>query len=312
MTYQDRQIIKKINPRSTGEVSENLYTKFSKEVDLKYEAKELLRCADAGLYTKNIRTVKFVSYDEEKNLLSTKRIYGNELFLLLWNATSLLGILRGKNKLINFDVASSRAKELGDWLSKYHRSTSFTECNAEVSDWLKKSFITKLQGIRENNLLPEKKLRKIELHFLKEFDNLIHDEYLEKNNVKICRIHGDFIIYNMLFDKEDNIHVMDFGDTRKGTNIEDVARLYSNLWAISQTSRLRKAKFLKMADNFLQAYGLKKDIVDTPFFKAVMAYNFLIHLYGQFCMRDSLSFNSNYELSQITKAGIAWIDKQLS
>ncbi len=52
--------------------------------------------------------------------------------------------------------------------------------------------------------------------------------------LKIRKIHGDFISYNMIRDYLYNIHIIDFADTRIGFNIEDVVRFWEHMWAMSQ------------------------------------------------------------------------------
>jgi len=306
--HEDNKTVKKTNPRSTGEISEQLYSKQSDEVALEGEARELERCKQESLHTEHIFTAELVSFEKEQNILSTKRIQGNELFLTLWNPTSLLGKIRGK-KLQDVETIASRMEELGCWLSLYHRSSLSDEINTKSVEWLHESALSKIKGICDNNLLPNKKINKIEQRLLSGIEQLSKPEYCAENNIKHCRIHGDFIIYNMLIDAKKDIHIIDFGDTRLASNIDDVARFYSNLWAIAHTNHWRKSLFMKIANNFLAAYGLDSKIVDTPYFKTMMTYNFLIHLYGQFCMRDLLSFISMMELNQVTKAGLKWIDK---
>jgi len=302
-----RDTVKKLNPRSTGEINAQIYTKHSEEICLEQEALELERCTQQALHTKHIFTPELVSYDKSKNLLSTKLIVGNELFLTLWNPTSLLGKLRGK-KLQDVELITSRLVELGSWLSMYHKSTSYPEDNRLAMLWLRNSAIAKLNGIRDSKLMAVKKINEIEQSLLNEIDNLKKPEYLVNNNIEICRIHGDFIIYNMIIDKQSNLHILDFGDTRIACNLDDVARVYSNLWAIAHTNNWRKSLFSSVANDFLMSYGLETSIVETPYFKSMMAYNFLIHLYGQFCMRNLLSLVSYMELNQVTKAGLKWID----
>lgn len=307
---KDDEVIKKINPRSTGEVTAQVYSKYSEEISLEQEARELERCEELSLHTKYIFTAELISYNKENNLLTTKRIYGEELFLTLWNPTSLLGKLRGK-RLLRPDLVRSRFSDLGSWLSLYHKSTSCSGDSEQAASWLKDSFNSKLDGIRDNRLLPVKKIDKIQQYLLREVEQLKRADYLAENSIRLCRIHGDFIIYNMLIDEYGNIHIIDFGDTRFACNIDDVARFYSNLWAIAYTNNWRKSMFLGFADDFLASYGLDSKVVETPYFKLIMTYNFLIHLYGHHCMRDLLSFVSNMELNQITRAGLKWIDENI-
>jgi len=298
---------KKSNPRSSGEINDQIYRKYSKEISLEPEAKELARCADNSLNTSHIFTAKLVSFDKKNNLLATKRILGNELFLTLWNPTSLLGKLRGK-KLQDIELINARIAELGSWLSLYHDSSNYLDKNEQASLWLERSFVSKLNGVKKNKLMSSVKINKLERQLLGQVEALYTPDFTKKNNCKICKIHGDFIIYNLLIDKNNNIHVLDFGDTRIACNLDDVARFYSNIWAIAHTNHWRKGMFLDIANNFLTSYGLEPKVVETPYFKLMMAYNFIIHLYGQHCMRDLLSFVSHMELNQITRSGLRWID----
>lgn len=301
---------KKTNPRSTGEISHEYYSKHSEEVSYEGEAIELKRCEAKSIRTEHIVTSRLISFDKENNILTTERINGSELFLALWNSTSLLAKLRGKDQH-NLDILVSRLSETGTWLSTYHKtSPESDECEQAVK-WLYNSFLSKTKGIRDNNLLSAKLIARIEKRFLHEIENLTKVDYLKNNQIKICRTHGDFIIYNMLIDKDNNINIIDFGDTRIAGNLDDVARFYGNIWAISQTNTQRKSLLLPVLDEFLTNYGLTKDILDLPYFQTMMAYNFLIHLYGAHCMRDSLSFFSRLELKQITDAGLRWIYQKI-
>ncbi len=301
----------KLNPRSIGIVTSKLYNKRSEEISLEYEADELARCAKLSLKTAHVLPVELYSYEKSSNTLSTKIINGDQLYHTLWNPTSLLGKLRGK-KLKDIETLTSRIIELGHWLNLYHESTNYPENADSAIAWLQSSISSKAQGIRVNHLMKESKINSIEKKLMSEVENLKDPDYINENHVRFCQIHGDFIIYNMLIDANSNIHILDFGDTRRATNIDDVARFYSNLWAISQTNNWRKNTFSSICDKFLISYGLESSILEKPYFKTMMAYNFLIHLYGQFCMRHLLSFVSNMELSQVTKSGIKWVDKNLN
>jgi len=302
--------VKTINPRSSGVVTAETYSKTSKEISLAVEASELQRCAALDLGPAYIHTAELVSFDKETNTLATKKIAGRDLFLTMWNPTSLVGKLRGK-RLDNAEVLLSRVAGTGKWLSQYHQTTTQNEGGAEASKWLTESFLSKTKGIRDNNLMNPEKLARIEKRFLGEIANLADSDYRLQNNLSLCQIHGDFIVYNMLVDANDEIHIIDFGDSRIAANVDDVARFYSNMWAIAQTNGMRKKAFGQTLVNFLSAYGLEESAVETPYFEAMMAYNFLIHLYGQFIMRDLLSFYSNYELGLVTQAGLKWIDNRI-
>lgn len=307
MTLTNKTIHTK-NLRSRGELGLNVYIKHSESISLAKEAKEIKRCSNLSLHTKHIFTPKFISFDKDSNLLSIKRIHGDELFLTIWNPTSLPGKLRGR-KFDDLNILSSRIIELGNWLSKYHQSTGLSEGSTEAATWLQDSFIAKLKMTRDNNLLSYSKVNKIENQFLGEIDNLKETNYLIKNNITICQNHGDFIIYNILIDKKNNLYVIDFADTKIASNLDDIARFYSNLWAIAQTNHWRKSIFEQIANDFLCAYGVTTEIIELPYFQTLMAYNFITYLNGRFFMKDRHSFISKLETGQVAKAGLKWIDQ---
>jgi len=299
-----------INPRSTGIINHEVYHKHTQELSLAQEASELARCAELGIATEHVKPVRLVGYDANTNTLTTERVHGTELFHTLWNATYLLGRLRG-HRLTNPDTVFSRIHELGQWLALYHQSSRRTESDNARASWLLHATERKIREIREERLLPEKTLGKIESRFLPSLENLKTPTFLSDNGGFTCTVHGDFVIYNVLITQDLDVRVLDFGDTRVSGNIEDIARMYSSLYAISDTNRTRKNKLAHLPALFLSGYGLPPNAAETEYFKCNMAYNYLTHLEGQHYMRDQLSWNSNMEMSQITRAGLRWIKRQL-
>jgi len=301
---------RKVNPRSVGLVSDETYTKTTTELSLKAEADELVRCAEQSIHTEHVFPVRAVAYNEAENSLTTKLIHGQDLFNSIWNPTSFLGRIKGGG-IRNQDVLLSRLQELGEWLAKYHNSESHPDKSEHAAKWLTDSFINKLSFARDNGLISKKIVDLVERKFVAEILNIKKEGYRQENRVRICRVHGDFIVYNMLVDDNDDLHVLDFGDTRISSSIEDVARFYQNIWAISHTSKHRKRLFQEVRDGFLVNNGLPLDIVEAPFFKAVMAYNAVIHLVGGHAMRDLLSLPSRMELAQITNVGLKWMRNEV-
>lgn len=308
MINKDKQV--RVNPRSTGVVSSETYEKHSMELSLKSESEELARCREKKIQTDHIKTVEFISYDELENRLVTRKIVAQELFHTVWNPTCLLGRLKG-NQLSNPEIVRARIVEVGAWLRKYHESSSSGLQSGSDGRWLEAAFHEKIKIIRRNQLMPEAKLAKIERMFGAELSKIKQPGYLSDNGAFPCRVHGDFLIYNILIDCEQNLHVLDFGDTRISGNLEDVSRFYSGLWAISRTNRTRHKILGDLPRRFLEAYGVSPDISDNPYFRCNLAYNFLTHLTGQHYMRGLLSWNSNREMSQITRAGLKWVYQQI-
>lgn len=295
-----------INPRSSGLFDKDTYTKTTTEKSLIVEADELMRCDSLSLNTDHVLSIKLVSFDETTNSLTTRFVSGEDLFLSAWNPTSFLGRMRNKETM-----ALSRISELGAWLAKYHASELYSDKAESTADWLTTSFIKKLKYVRDYNLLSKETVNKIEQQFVLEIQKIKSDEYCKMNGVQFSRVHGDFVIYNMLLDKSNNVHILDFADTRIASSIEDIARFYQNILAISDTSSYRSQLFTKVLNDFLQAYGLPPETVESQYFKAIMCYNAIIHLTGGHYMRNMISFSSKMALNKITKAGLQWVQKEL-
>ncbi len=301
----------RVNPRSTGIVSPTTYEKQSQQQSLLPEAEELRRCEELDLRTEHISPVKFLEYNEKENKLVTERVVGNELFHTIWNPTYLLGRLKG-HRLRDKAILLSRILELGTWLRQYHESSK-RKPNEDKLDltWLEFAFHQKVNDLREDKLISERKLSRIESVFGSEIVKMKNQVRMEETGIFSCLLHGDFTIYNILVDSENNFRILDFGDTRVSTNLEDVARFYSSLWAISKTNKTRKRLLNGIPERFLASYGLSPRIVETPYFRCNLAFNYMTHLSGQNYMKHLLSWNSNLEMSQISRAGMRWIYQQL-
>ena len=298
------------NASSTGTLSSNTYTKHTPESSLKPEAMELIRCRHLNIQTTHVKAIELISFDEAENHLTTKKVIGQELFHTLWNPTYLLGRLRGHH-LQNPDTLSHHITEIGTWLRKYHDSTANqTPPNIDGS-WMATEFERKMREIRESNLIPEHKLEKIKSKCSAELQKLSSPDYLPANNAFPCQVHGDFVLYNVLVDSQQNMHILDFRKTRVSSNLEDVARFYSSLWAITQTNRTRRSLLGELPARFLKAYGLPPIIADSSYFRVNLVYNFVAQLEAQHRRRNSFSWNTNREMNQIASAGMTGVYQQI-
>jgi len=298
------------NASSTRILSSNTYTKHTLERSLKPEAMELIRCRHLNVQTTHVKAIELVSFNEAENRLITKKVIGQELFHAVWNPTNLLGRLQG-HRLQNPDTLVHRITEIGTWLRKYHNSSAGLTPESADGSWLVTEFAQKIRGIRASNLTPEPKLKKIEQKYTTELQKLTTPDYLSLANAFPCQIHGDFVLYNVLVDSQQNMHILDFSQTRISSNLEDVARFYSTLWAIAQTNRTRRSLLHELPSRFLKAYGLPPLIAESAYFRANLVYNFLVHLEAQHRRRKKFSWNTNREMSQITRAGMKWIYQQI-
>ena len=190
----------KINPRSSGFINNEVYRKHTSERSLADEAGELQRCMQLGVATENVSPIRLVDFDAVTNTLTTERVHGDELFHTLWNATYLLGRLRG-HRLNDPQTIFSRVGELGQWLALYHRTSASHDADNSKAAWLLHATERKIRDIRQEKLLPERLLNKIETRFLPVLEKLNTRTFLAENGAFVCRVHGDFIVYNVLIDQ---------------------------------------------------------------------------------------------------------------
>jgi len=298
------------NASSTGAPSSNTYTKHTSERSLKPEAMELIRCRHLNIQTTHVKAIELVSFNEAENRLTTKKVIAQDLFHTLWNPTHLRGRLQG-HRLQSPDILVRCITEIGTWLRKYHDSSAGLAPEGASGSWLVTEFEQKIREIRASNLIPESKLKRIEQKYIAELQKLTNPDYLPLNNAFPCQIHGNFVLYSVLVDSQQNMHILDFRKTRISSNLEDVARFYSSLWAITQTNRTRRNLLGELPARFLKAYGLPPLISESPYFRINLAYNFMAHLLAQHSSRKRLTWSSNREMSQITNAGMKWVYQQI-
>jgi len=308
-----KKIIVERNARSTTEKNREEFVKTSDELSLFNEANELERCRAAEITTTHVKALDFISYDKEKNDLTTRTVLGGQsLFNRLWNETSIISPLLSKE--IDVDVVLSRMQDIGEWLRLYHDSTECPEASEQVSLSLQETFKKKVAYIRTHRLVNEGLINGFEKKVFPEIEKLVDCRYQEENGIRFCRVHGDFVAYNMIVDPEWNIYVADFADTHIGVSTEDVGRFCELLYAVAETSRKRESLFTQAVNVFLGAYGASKKIDQSPFFKTIRAYNVLLHLISEFSMRPYVRklLLTRMELRRISNASVRWLSKELA
>ena len=301
------------NARSTTVINGDQFIKTSNELDLNIEARELQRCKDLDLTTPHVMPVEFLNFDQSSNELTTKFIQnGQTLFNKLWNESSLVAYLRSNR--LDFSTLLERMEEIGKWLSNYHKSTTYPEHGPVVSANILTDFRSKLNFALHNHLLDEQFIARLENRYLPEIEKLVDTEYQIENHIRLCRVHGDFIAYNMFVDQNWNISILDFADTRIGASIEDVVRFCDLFFALSQTSSIRKNIFPTAIKSFLNGYQIPADIYTSPFFKSIRVLNGIIHLISEHYIRPYIIslLITKLELKRITRASLKWITADMS
>lgn len=299
-----------VNPRSSTYIDNLIFKKTTNQQSLENEAHELERCKKLNLRTHHIIPTEFEGFEKDSNTLSTKLIDGKELFHILWNSTYLLGKLRG-NRLPNINILLDRFNELGQWLRLYHDSSISSDGYDAGLEWISEDILRKIEYIENNKLLKKDKIKRILRYTESLYKELERSTLQSSSGLFQCRVHADFIVYNILVDKELDFHVLDFSDVRLGCCLDDVVRFYSGLYAMSRTNRMRNRVLGNLLSTFLSGYGYSPEITSHPYFKLVMLYNFLIQFCVKHNMRNMHSFVSRLEVSSITRVGHDWIKSQL-
>lgn len=291
------------NPRSTSRVKGKSFHKTSDELSLENEARELVRCRELSISTAHVMASELIDYDAEKNILTTRYVHGGiSLYNSLRNDTSVVARLRGKG--IDEHLLLNRIKEIGEWLKLYHDSSEDPAYASEAVNNFYQIFKSKIDLLRTYDILNEEFLGRIEKCYLPEIKKAGNASYQAENHIRFCRIHSDFIASNQMKDAEWNVYILDFADSRIGASVEDLGRFYEQLFAIGQTGRYRKKLLDRAIDVFLQAYGVPLDIIERPFFKAVVAYNGLISCISEYMARPYIrtQYFTRVELKRLVQA----------
>ena len=306
------KVIVERNARSTTEKSSQEFVKISEELSLLNEAKELERCRELNINTAHVKALDIINYDKENNQLTTKTIPGGQsLFNKLWNETSIVSCLSFKG--IDSDMVLSRMQEIGEWLRLYHNSTEYPDYSQHVSLNLLETFKNKVAYIRTHRLVNERLISVFEKRMFPEIEKLVDHQYQEENYIRFCRVHGDFVAYNMVVDQNWNVFIADFADTHIGASTEDIGRFCELLYAMAQTNRVRNKIFTNAVDVFLEAYGIPLNIQRSPLLKTIRALNVILHLISEYHIRPyvmSLLF-TKMELRRISIASLRWLSREL-
>ena len=267
------------------------------------------RCRAMSLRTDNVRFLELISYDASTNELTTKLISdGQSLYNALWNGTSLSARILGKE--LDRGVVRSRMREIGAWLRLYHDSSDHAGAFEEVAEHLNEDLERKVATVRQNELVSEYLLTRIETFCRIQFSQIRDPLYRESNHVRLCRVQGDFIASNMLTDPQWKIVVGDFADTHIGASTEDVGRFCEQLLALSRCGVFRGEVFSEAIREFLQGYGVDGLYFEkSPFCKAIIFLNGLISAISEMKARPFIARQllTRYELKRLVRATLGWI-----
>lgn len=308
-----KKVIIERNARSTTQKSCREFVKTSQELNLGNEARELDRCRKLNIRTPHVSAVDIMNYDEKNNQLTTQTIPdGQSLYNKLWNESSFLARLAFKG--LNPAVFYSRMNEIGAWLRLYHDTTEYHDKEEQVSLHLFNAFKEKVAYIRTKKMLDEPFIDLLENRYYAEVKKIRDPEYQEENMIRFCKVHGDFNVSNMIVDKDWNVFIGDFADTRIGTSIEDIGRFYELLFTMGQTNAQRKKLFINGIDSFLEGYGIPLKIHSSPFLKTVRAYNVVLFLVSENYIGPYVKrlYLTKWGLRRILNVSLRWLRKELA
>lgn len=274
------------------------------------EARELLRVREHMRPVIGVRAVELREYLEDERMLVTEQVAGGEsLFNYLWNGSRRWG-RRGAGSLSAQEVGAL----LGRWLRAYHDSmpttTGRVQCHlASVA----KGALDRLGRLEREacGFLGAEVVRSLRVYLGRMVDGPPDWEPWH-----VARVHGDFVLNNMLIGRDQDVRILDFADSREGLPLEDVARLWHQLWTMSQTSRCRARLLVPCMDALMDEYGAPPDLASSPLFTHLRCWNAICNLLTiALCMRSwgflgrrlgrHLATVDQYWLDSIDWAGIA-------
>jgi hypothetical protein len=297
------------NPRSRtgivtyGDESRRIHFKqYDDEIALLREAQALQQAGAATRDFVNVRPLRVLGCCTDGNLLLTEYAESYEsLFNYLWNNSSLLRLRR-------FSRASpvNIAQRLGAWLRCYHRSSAGAPDNVTSR---RKVIVDmcrgKLAHLRErfSSALSDATANKLSRYF-EEVSQL--SESWQWGSA--CTIHGDLAPANLMIGPDGDLVVLDFADSRDGLAIEDLVRLWHELWSISQTTPYRRRTLTPAIEALTGAYGDSGLNASDPAFVLCRCLNALSLILAFKMFGRYYGISGYFSASSQSAANTRWLD----
>ncbi len=291
------------NPRSTTAVREaggGLYHLKHAEHSLAAEASVL---EEAGRVegVPEVRAVEFVGFDGPRNVVVTGHAAGESLFNRVWNATSVLAVGRRGEP-----VGPETFERLARWLAAFHRRSVggiHPQARRRAEEWLLRSFESKLRRIAEEAAPPIDSRLAAALRARVERD-LGGGAFAAE---PVRRLHGDYCLVNLLLTADGTVRVLDFGDTREGFGLEDVARLWTSVWELARRGARRRRALAPALPRLLAAYGLPEDAAESPAFRLLRLWNAVSKAGESVVAGRSYGLSTRWIHRRLVRAHLAWL-----
>ncbi len=294
------------NPRSTTAVREaggGLYHLKQAEHSLAAEAAAL---AEAGRVedVPEVRAVELVGFDVPRNVLVTGHAAGTSLFNRVWNSTSLLALRPRPGA-----IALATFERLGRWLAAFHRrgGAAPPEARRRAEGWLRQSFESKLARIAEE-AAPPLDLR-LSAAVLSRVERDLAGGAFAAEPVR--RLHGDFCLVNLLAAGDGTVRVLDFGDTREGFGLEDVARLWTSVWELSRCGARRRRALAPALPRLVAACGRPEDAAESPAFRLLRLWNAVSKAGESVVAGRSYGLSTRWIHRRLLRAHLAWLREEI-
>lgn len=255
-----------------------------------------------------VRVVPLAGYDAASNTLITHHVTGESLFNALWNGTDWRRIwLRDRTDWPGLMHA------LGAWLQQLHAQADHTHaCGSTppLSLDLLATINDRLETVRRHSAAAAGVDDALLDRIADLAADLAHDPVWQHQPQAM--IHADLTLGNMLLDPGGAVTVLDFGYTRRGYAIEDVARLWCSLWELASCGRRRRAAVQPAMAALLEGYGLPGHVVDAPAFTLLRIWNAATRLNEAVCTRRGYRRRTAHLHEKLTACHVRWLTHELA
>jgi len=296
------------NPRSVTAmrtVDGGLYHFKHARISLADEARALALAASVGEVS-GVRSITLEVFDPRANVLVTEGERGESLFNSLWNESSRLALAPQRR---HWPEVLGR---LAAWLAAFHRASDGSDACRRHSpedclERLRLSFRSKLAIVRESRAAP---LSRSEVDRILDYVEGGLDPDLWRGEA-ICQLHGDLVPVNQLLLADGSIRVLDFGDSVVGFALEDLVRLWSGVWELTQCGR-RRARLLRPAlSRILADYSRSPRSSDSRPFMLLRVWNAVTQACVACTNRSTFDLSTALIHRRLTRAAMSWLRREV-
>ncbi len=251
-----------------------------------------------------VAAVPFISYDPQANVLITEHVQGQTLFNVLWNGTGWPHWSQSRLEARTLTLAAAR------WLEGFHRRSrhgcevgrDVPECRMRILESIERKIVALTYGLFAGTIdhrLADSVRRHVAV--------LAEAPGWEALDVGV--IHGDFEPNNMLVTPEGRVFVIDFADTRIGLHLEDVVRLWTVVWELSQCGNRRDVVFRPLLPEILALNHLQPEVQQSAPFQLLRLWNAVTKLLQVRVLSTRMRWSTRMLLWRQARAQQRWLER---